>query len=238
MINLNVPRIKQTKNACGPASLLQIMKFFGFNKTLQEILFELNVIPSEFNKYGVSEGEMGIYAINNGFNAHLISYDTNRFDPTWNFSKNIKKKLKQRLNFLRNATDSDFKQNYSSYYKLISTKHILEFINKKNSKISFKPISHKLLHHYLELGIPPLVLVNSTLFYLRKRKYHKKKDDIRGRENGHWVVISGFDKENYIITDPSTKAKKNGIYSIEKDRLLNCIIQYGPVLLIVYPKKK
>ena len=67
LIKLDVPRIEQPSKACGATALLQVMKFFGFKKDIDLVLSELKMSADEFDKSGVSEGTMGVYALDNGF---------------------------------------------------------------------------------------------------------------------------------------------------------------------------
>lgn len=239
MIKLAVPHIKQTKKACGPAALLQVLQFYGYQKNLPGLISGLQISPEEFNCSGVAEGTLGLYALKQGFPTTIITYDTKRFDPTWNFQdkEELKKKLNAWLTFLKTASDEDKREGYSDYYKVVSTQHFLEFIEEKDAVISFQPISPGLIERFLLKNIPPIILVNTCLFYSSKRRYQKNKDDIRGKAYGHFVVISGFDEKHYWITDPSDDFKSAGVYQIEKNKLFNCFLQYGPVMLIVHPKK-
>jgi len=237
MISLNIPRIKQTDKACGPTALLQVLKYYGFQKTLNELIPELKIPEEEVKTQGYAEGTIGLYALDQGFNVKMISYDTKRFDPTWNYNREeIHTNLERQLEFLELATEDDFLNGYASEYKKITTLRLVDFMKHKNAEIEFKPISMKLIEDYLLKKIPVIAIVNTCLFYSSKRRYKGTKDEIKGKEYGHVIVISGFDDYNYEITDPDDDFEKLGKFKIEKNKLINCIVQYGPVLLIIYPK--
>ena len=238
MINLDIPRVKQTSQACGPAALLQVLKFFGFIAELDVLIKNLDMSKEEFNISGVSEGTLALYALKNGFDVEIVCYDTKRCDSTWVFDDKQKllELMKKSFEFMRKASKQDYEEGYVSYYNYISTKHLIEFLSYPESKFSWKPVSHELLREYLDEGTPVIALVNTQLYYDLPRRYKREVDPIRGKQNGHWLVVSGYSDNKYWMTDPDDDYVVSGKYEMDKDKLLNSIIQYGPVLIIVKPK--
>lgn len=239
MIRLDIPRVRQTPKACGPASLLQVMRFFGFQAELDSVIDNLDMSREEFDREGVSEGTLGRYAIKKGFDVRIISFDTKRFDCTWHLDdkEELVMKLSQQLKFLKDASVEDRIDGYSTHYRLITTEHLLELSREEGSGFEFSPISHTLIETNLKKGIPVIALVSTPLFFNNRRRYRGVKDDIKGNAFGHWIVISGSEGDKYWITDPDDDNDPSGVYTMDRDRLLNCIVQYGPVIMIVTPKE-
>ena len=83
---------------------------------------------------------------------------------------------------------------------------------------------------------PVIVLLYCTLLYKSKREGKgKKPDDLRGKPVGHFLVVSGKDRNKYILTDPYPKNpfNKKGVYKVDKEELLANIHQKGSYALII-----
>lgn len=237
MKRFRLERVPQTPKACGPASLVQVLRYYGVDIDLPRMLSLLDIPEEEFSRQGVAEGSLGLAAARLGFRVTFLSFDTKRFDPTWSsLSKDeVLSLLRHRLSFLESASADDEKEGYASYYKLVTTRRLVELFEHPLVGFSFRPISESLLCSLLDKGVLPLVIVNSPLFFRTPRRYRGEFDEVRGREWGHVVTVAGYDEKRFWIVDPAQGSR--GKYWLRKDFLLNVLLQYGPNVVVVYPEK-
>ena len=107
-----------------------------------------------------------------------------------------------------------------------------------------------LIRRYLKKSIPILTGLSATYLYDEAREYDTGSDftydDVRGESTGHFVVLTGYNRENRSVSlaDP---LKKNPIassryYSVNIYRLVCAImlgiLSYDGNLLIIQAKKR
>lgn len=229
-----IERVSQMPKGCGPAALLQVLRYYGISLTLDRLMSMLSVPEEEFSRQGVAEGSLGLVAARLGCKVSFFSFDTKRFDPTWSSlpKLDVVSLLARRLEFLESASARDEREGYASYYKRVSTLRLIEFLEHPLAYFHFKPISDDLLCSFLDKGVLLLVIVNSPLYFRTSRRYRGEYDEIRGREWGHVVTVAGYDAKRFWVVDPARSSK--GAYWVEKDFLLNAVIQYGPNILALH----
>ncbi|MCD6476840.1 MAG: C39 family peptidase [Candidatus Aenigmarchaeota archaeon] len=232
VVRLNVPRYRQGYMECGPICLKQVMEYFD------NVKYEVkSIIKETKSKYMNNDWIflLAIAAMKRGFKAKVITLSTEIFDPSWSEldNKKLVKKFKKRLEYLKSKKNKDY---YIRAFNIAPLEKAIEFIE-KGGNLVFSPIYEELIEYFIKNKIPVIVTVNENIFYGIKRLYNEEYDDIRGNANGHMVVISGFDKKNFIITDPERLSdRKKGIIKRNKKFMLNCILTFSPNLLIIYKK--
>ncbi|MBD3209610.1 hypothetical protein GF367_04315, partial [Candidatus Woesearchaeota archaeon] len=122
-----VERVPQRSKGCGPASLVQVLRYYGFAIDLDEAMCLLAVPEEEYSRQGVAEGSLGLAAARLGCRVSFFSFDTKRFDPTWSSLRKseVVARLVRRLAFLESASALDEREGYSSYYKRVSTLRLI-----------------------------------------------------------------------------------------------------------------
>jgi len=215
-MKLDVPYIKQEKNMCGPSSLQQVLEYYGRKISLKDILANVKMFP-----FGTPPPYLAIGAKKLGYKVRLISFDVNYVDPSWkNSPKNeIIEKLKKRLPTIKN--------------RIINrrTKGLIMALE-SGVELDIKIPSEKILIKYMKRGIPPIITLSYNVLHDYKRKLNDKLDDVKGLPTGHYVVVSGYDDNNFIVTDPF-----NGTLKVPKRKLLFSWFFLGGWILIVEPKK-
>lgn len=175
-------------------------------------------------KYGTWTSYLGIYAIKQGFDVLLYYCNVRYIDPSW-FNlprRKLMKKLKTALKKEKNKRKKD---------GLIS---LLDYIKEKG-KIIFQIPSKNLIINYLKTKCPVIVCVTNTILHNKKRfDFKKQKTSEYGEPSGHFIVISGYENGNFIISDPS--AKYGGICRVSEDKLLFSWLFWGGDALIIKPK--
>ena len=181
---------------------------------------------------------LGLNALNRGYGATLFTYDLRIFDPTW--FEMPREEFRRRLALQQEVrTDRKLQRAACAY---------LEFFD-KGGEIRMEDISGKLIRKYLKRGQPILTGLSSTFLYRTSREIQETDtdDDIHGEPSGHFVILSGYDQANRVVSvaDPFEQNPLSpGIYyEVGMERLLNAILlgvlTYDANLLIVQktPKK-
>lgn len=229
-ILLDVPRFEQPDDVtCGPTCLTQVYRFFGYAKTLTEVIAETPRNPDG----GTLAVYLGISALASGFRPTIYSYDLRVFDPTWRDLSRAKMvdKLRERK---RQVQSYELRRGIDAYITYLEDGGLLRF----------DELTRDLLVGLLQQRQPILTGLNATYLYRTPREYNNLYDDIRGEPAGHFVVICGYypKSDKFVIRDPSSQGpfSRNGKYSVPAERLIPAIllgdVTYDAVLLVLSPR--
>jgi hypothetical protein len=229
-ILLDVPRFEQPDDVtCGPTCLTQVYRFFGYNKTLSEVIAETPRNPDG----GTLAVYLGISALASGFRPTIYPYSLSVFDPTWRESSRVRiiDKLRQRKMQMKS-------------YKLRRTIDAYVTYLEDGGQLRFDELTRDLLVEVLRGGQPILTGLSATYLYRTPREYNEQYDDIRGEPAGHFVVICGYypRSDKFVIRDPSAHSpfSRSGKYSVPAERLIPAIllgdVTYDSVLLVLSPR--
>jgi hypothetical protein len=179
---------------------------------------------------------LGVHALRNGLRATIYTYNLQVFDPTWFLDKNIN--LSEKLSLQIESKEKNSRLQ-------LATEGYLEFI-RLGGEILQEPLSGSLIRKFLKRNIPILTGLSATYLYNQPREYGEdcQFDDIRGLPSGHFVVLSGYSKEErkVQVADPylSNPLGASNYYEVEIDRLITAILlgilTYDANLLILEPK--
>jgi len=229
-VYFQVPRIKQKEEECASASLLQVLKYFEDTKTSLEDI--INYCGDHF-KSRDWDYLLGCFALDHGYSARVHSRSLSIFDPTW-FKLGVTP-LIQKLRKQQEHTKK-LEENFYGYKKLHSeVKSTICFLE-TGGEIDFSSISKDLIISYLNRMIPVIATFTAQLVYKLPKESDDGCDDIGGEPWKHTLVINGFEKNRFWVTDPSDFQPEPG-YSINSNTLIDAIIRYDSNLLIVYNKK-
>jgi hypothetical protein len=120
---------------------------------------------------------------------------------------------------------------------LKDTLHLLFYLM-EDGKIKQIDLSTKLLDHYLTQGYQILACIDETWIWgKRKIAGVVEYDSVKGRAHGHYIVIYDQDKNDYLISDPYPTAipGKEGLYQIDKDKILVSILTWAKQVLVFKP---
>lgn len=177
---------------CGPTCLHAIYRYYGDPISLSQVIQEVEVL----DEGGTLAVMLACHALNRGYQAHIYSYNLQIFDPTW-FLDGSSAHLIDKLERQAKVKDHPKLQSATAYY--------LEFL-RKGGQLSFRDLTPKLLKHYLNQDIPILTGLSATYLYQMNRivPLLERDDDIEGIAEGHFVILSGYQKEEkrVVITDP------------------------------------
>lgn len=226
-IYFEVPRVKQSKEECASASLLQVLKFYGDTKTSLEDIIDF---CGEHFKSRDWDYLLGCFALDNNYSARVHSRSLSIFDSTWyDLDKNsLIQKLKKQQEHIKKLEKVIY-----GYKKLgsevISAIRFLEH----DGEIDFSSISKDTIVSYLNRKVPVIATFTAQLVYKLTKESEEGCDDIGGEPWKHTLVINGFKKGRFYVTDPAD-FQSNPRYSINSDTLIDAIIRYDSNLLVIY----
>ncbi|MCM8820060.1 MAG: hypothetical protein NC925_04615 [Candidatus Omnitrophica bacterium] len=143
--------------------------------------------------------DLGIIALKKGFKVNLFTYSQRIFKPEWfDLPKHriLQKLYRKEKNLLIN----------------LARKSIIEFL-KLGGEIKFKILNAKTLKFYIKNKKPLLMTVSSGIIHHRSMP------------GGHFVVLIGYDKRNFIILNPGEREVKKE--KVDIDLLLYAFYQWG-----------
>ena len=107
-------------------------------------------------------------------------------------------------------------------------------------------LTRSIIRRYLNRAIPILTGLSATYLYRTARELEAdgSDDDIRGEPTGHFVVLSGYDRQamNVAVADPLPGSVSNEQhYWVSIDRvicsILLGILTYDANLLVIQPRR-
>ena len=215
---------------CGPACLHSVYDYYGDSISLYQVIKEVKSLKGG----GTLAVLLGNHALKRGYRATIYTYNLHVFDPTWFTGKvSLAEKLKAQT-----AIRHDEKLAFA-------TQGYLEFLE-NGGKLIFEDLTLGLIRHFLKKSIPILTGLSSTYLYrsVRENPENNLDDDIAGIPTGHFVVLSGYDrdKREVLVADPY---KMNPVfadhyYLVSIARLLGAvllgILTHDANLLIIEPQ--
>ncbi len=217
--------------SCGPTCLHAVYNYFGETLDLNKVIKEVKQVKGG----GTLAVMLGNHALKKGYRVTIYTYNLQVFDPTWfNKKVNLQQKLKEQLLY---KSSRKLEQASEAY---------LQFLN-GGGKIRFEELSPKLIRKILRKKIPILTGLSATYLYQSAREIGKYNvyHDTKGEPAGHFVVISGYNKEQRkaLIADPlnpNPLMDKQQYYAVDMQRVINAIllgiVTYDANLLIIQPR--
>ena len=220
-----------TSSTCGPTCLHAVLAYHGDTHTLAEVI---EGVPSlEFG--GTLSVLLGNYALQQGYEAILYTYDLLAFDPSW---------FRPGAPPLADRLRAQMKVKTKPKLRMASEAY-LEFL-KRGGSIRMEDMTPALIRKYLKRSCPILVGLSSTYLYNERRELDDgRQDDVAGKPQGHFVVLCGYDSDSrtVLVADPlqpNPLAKLEQRYEVDLDRVM-CAIMLGIVtydgnLLVIRPR--
>lgn len=220
--------------SCGPTCLQGVYDFYGMHLTLDEVISSVRRVD-----HGGTLGVLlGLDALERGFSATLLTYNLDVFDPSWFGSppKDLLPLLKRQL---KHKTDPRLASAIEAY---------IEFLE-AGGDVRHRELTPELLASIVRRGSPPITGLSATYLYGCQREVYdgtkSQFDDVRGEPVGHFVVVSGVDRNTgkFRISDPSSDNPfhESGTYWVSPHRLIGAIFlgvtTYDGNLLLIQPRE-
>ena len=197
---------------CGPTCLHAVYRYWELDVPLQDVITAVAPLPEE----GTHAVHLACHALESGFEATIYTYNLQIFDPTWfTVAVDLPKLLKEQLTFKKGEKLA------------IATEEYLKFLE-LGGELRYQELSGSLLRRYLNRGIPILTGLSATYLYDCAREYNNNYDDVRGYPTGHFVVLSGYDRESreVMVADPlqDNPGYRSHYYRVGMNRLIASIL--------------
>ncbi len=188
-MNLPIPYFKQErKNSCGLAVLRMVFKYYDEDVTEKTFLKDIKL-----RSYGTLLTDLGIIALKRGYKVTIHTLHLPLIAPLLlpfetSITENHLKKIQPR------KTDNDTLSSFKKFIKLGGTL-IWETPRIKN------------IEKYLIKKIPVIINYNTAA----------TGDYFKNWDNGHYLVVNGFNGTSVAVLDPD---KGGGAYEISSEELL------------------
>lgn len=236
MIALNMEKLEleilpqPNMMTCGPTCLHSLYRYYGEDVELGQVVKEVPMLEEG----GTLAVLLGIHALRKGYKVHIYSYNLTVFDPSWFSKPGVD--LAERLHSQALAKPHKKKLQYA-------TQGYLEFLE-LGGKVHFEDLTSKLIRKYLDRRIPILTGLSATYLYHEPREIDDcTYDDLRGEPTGHFVVLSGYNREarEVLVADPLNPSPQGPVnyYTMPIARVIGAIflgiVTYDANLLIIEP---
>lgn len=215
---------------CGPTCLHGIYRYYGDEIPLQEVVGGVDMLAGE--GAGTLDVFLANHALERGYRVTLITYNLHLFDPTWFLLP--KPELAARLRQQAEAKpDAKLRQATGGYLRFLEL----------GGKLRHEDLRPSLIRRFLNRGVPIMTGLSATYLYQARREIPSSNvaDDIRGEPVGHFVVLSGYDRDTRLVdvADPFEWNPLGGqrYYSVDLNRLIAAVLlgslTYDANLLVI-----
>jgi hypothetical protein len=161
------------------------------------------------------------HALSRGYRAMIYTYNLTIFDPTW-FQKGIDIAAKLQAQAKVKRWHSKIQQATPQYLKFLEA----------GGRLRFQNLSASLLRSIFKRRLPIITGLSATYLNgsMRERVDDANRvidDDTGGEPAGHFVVLSGYDRNGRIIVKdpyPLHPGMKDNTYTVGVGRLINAIM--------------
>lgn len=221
------------ETTCGPTCLHAIYQYYGDWLELDDVVSSVRQLRTG----GTLEVLLANHAIRRGYDARIYTFNLQVFDPTW-FNQRSDVDIAERLRVQR--------RHKSSRKLRLTCAAYIEFL-KLGGRLCMEDLTTALLRRYLTRGVPILTGLSATYLYQSARELGDplRYDDVRGFPQGHFVVLSGYDRaaRSVAVADPllPNPVAKTQYYGVDIDRLVCAImlgiLTYDASLLVIEPRR-
>lgn len=200
--------------------------YYADDISLATVIAEVPRLPAG----GTHAVHLANHALRRGYRATLLTYNLNLFDPTW-FAPGAAP-MAERLEAQRRLKhDAKLALATSAYLEFLALGGVLKL----------EDLTAALLRRYLRRGMPLLTGLSATYLYHCAREVDDRFDDVAGEPTGHFVVLTGYDRNTreVLVADPLHDNPGFGVshYPVSMSRLTSAItlgiVTYDANLLVL-----
>ncbi|WP_442506982.1 hypothetical protein SH528x_005860 [Novipirellula sp. SH528] len=185
---------------CGPTCLHAVYNYWKDEIPLEQVIREIG----QFRRGGTLAVQLACHALARGYEATIVTYNLQFFDPTW-FPPgrvDLAEKLKAQC-AAKKGKDERFE---------VATESYLQFLD-MGGQVQMEPLEENLIVRTLIAGVPLLSGLSATFLYQEARERYQVRDesgrtcitdDVAGDPVGHFVVLYGYDGQTgqVMLADP------------------------------------
>jgi hypothetical protein len=208
-------RLQPDETTCGPTCLHAVYDYYEDTIPLEQVVDEIQ----RSENGGTYAPFLGSHALKRGYTATLYTWDLQIFDPSW-FAAEAPPMVDRLSRQAELKTDARVQ---------VASRAYCEFITLGGS-IRFRDLTAPFLRGILRRGVPMLAGLSSTYLYRMRREFgpNDKPDDLRGEPAGHFVVLSGYHRQNRLVrvSDPyrANPVSKEVHYWVNINRLISSVL--------------
>lgn len=212
---------------CGPTSLHALYRYYGDDVSLLDVVHDIEALPTG----GTLAVTLGRHALARGYEARIITYNLQVFDPTW-FAEGVDllAKLAAQRKHKRGSKLAYATEQYEAFLR-------------EGGSIVYRELAPALIRRYLTRGVPVLTGLSATYLYSCARELDDEYDDVRGEPSGHFVVLCGYDRNTKLVRVADPLGNNPGYdahyYDVPMARVLSSILlgilTYDANLLVIEP---
>jgi hypothetical protein len=216
---------------CGPACLHGVYRHHGDDVPLDRIIADIHTL----DQGGTLDVFLANHALQRGYDATILTYNLDVFDPTWFSLPNDE--IRERL--AAQAKVKPWKRLQTA------TRGYDEFL-RLGGKLVLLDLEPSLLRRYIDRG-PVIAGLSATYLYRAVRDVPETNldDDVRGEPVGHFVVLTGHRRggREILIADPmeANPLVRTRYYAVQVQRLIGAILlgvmTYDANLLVIERKR-
>lgn len=216
---------------CGPTCLHAVYAYWGDHLPLEQVIAE----TAALGEGGTLAVMLGCHALERGYQASLVTYNLEVFDPTW-LKPGVGSPV-ERLRAQLEAKPHDSKLQ-------VASRAYLRFLE-LGGTIHMRDLTPGLLRKPLKKGLPVLTGLSATFLYQSEREVPEtnQPDDVHGRPAGHFVVLCGYESEGrrVVVADPyfPNPMSPTHTYTVPIERAMTSILlgvlTYDANMLLIQP---
>jgi len=185
---------------CGPTCLHAVYNYWKDEIPLEQVINEIG----QFSKGGTLAVQLACHALRRGYEATIVTYNVQFFDPTWfPFGRvNLAEKL---------IAQREAKRTWDERFE-VATEAYLQFLE-LGGIVDMEPLEEHLIVRSLIAGVPILSGLSATFLYQEAREISQPRDergrtsianDVLGEPAGHFVVLYGYETQTgqVMLADP------------------------------------
>jgi hypothetical protein len=231
-IELDVTMRRQpNETTCGPTCLHAIYDYYEDSIALEQVIAETPMIDSG----GTYAAFLGCHALKRGYVATMYTWDLMVFDPSW-FTPDAPPLVERLAQQAELKTDPRVR---------LASRACGEFAELGGS-IRFRDLTAPFLRGILRRSVPMLAGLSSTYLYRVRREFgpNDKPDDLRGEPAGHFVVLSGYHRQDRLVrvSDPylANPVSSEVHYWVNINRLISSVLlgnlTFDANILLITPR--
>jgi hypothetical protein len=218
---------------CGPTCLHAVYGYYGLQVPLPQLIGEVDMLEAG----GTLAVMLARHALASGFEADIYTFNLQIFDPTW-FADGAPDMVERLETQARAKTDPRLRLATPAYVDYLQA----------GGRLHFRDLNPALLRGFLGEGKPVLTGLSATYLYRCAREVEDgprlRYDDVRGRPQGHFVVLCGYDRtrRTVLVADPllPNPVSPTHQYEVRIDRLIGAILlgilTYDANVLVITPR--
>ncbi|MCA8959666.1 MAG: hypothetical protein KDC38_04105 [Planctomycetes bacterium] len=216
--------------SCGASCLHAVYRYFGEPSKIEEVQAEIAQLPLG----GTLAVMLARHALGRGYRTTIYTCNLQIFDPSWFVAggPSIEERLRSQA-----AIKEDEKLQWA-------TPHYVDYLE-CGGELRMEEVTLDLLDELLGHRLPVICGLSATWLYraVRERPEDSEPDDLLGEPTGHFVVLTGIDRETeeVHVADPYRHDPYPGAhhYRIGAQRfiasILLGIVTYDAKLLVIEP---